>query len=349
MNNKPWLQHYTHGVPATINPDTFSSLSHFFEKYADDFPYRPIFTNFGVTLLYREMKQLVHDFATFLQQGLGLEKGTRIAMMMPNILQYPVAMFGALKAGLVIVNVNPLYTPPEVAHQLKNAGATAIVVLENFADRLEKALPDTNVEHVIVAKIGDLLGTVKGVVFNFVSRYLKKVIPSYRIPHKIYFKTALFIGRKHDFEPVEMKNTDVAFFQYTGGTTGRAKGAMLTHRNLIANVLQCVSWIRDVREQHQGVMIGALPMYHIFSLTVCGMCILPLGASTVLITNPREIEGFVKDIRHCSMTMMVGLNTLFNALLNHPKFSTVDFSRLKLTIAGGMAMQKSTVENFGWF
>ncbi len=346
MENKVWLQQYTHGVPDTINPDSFTSLTQFFEKYADDFSDRPVFTSFGVSVTYQQMKENTRDFAAFLQHHLKLTPGTRIAVMMPNILQYPVAIFGALKAGLIVVNVNPLYTAPEIAQQLNDSGAEAIVVLENFADRLAIALPTTKLKHVIIATIGDFLGIVKGGLFNFISRHIKGKVPDYHLPRAIFFKKTILIGKKLPCDAVETKNSDIAFLQYTGGTTGRSKGAMLTHRNLIANVLQCVSWIRDVKAQHYGVMIGALPMYHIFSLTVCGMCIFPMGASTVLIANPRDIPGFIKTIRHCKMTMMVGLNTLFNGLLNHNKFKKVDFSRLKLTISGGMAMQKAVADRW---
>ncbi|OGT42837.1 MAG: long-chain-fatty-acid--CoA ligase, partial [Gammaproteobacteria bacterium RIFCSPHIGHO2_12_FULL_40_19] len=345
-NNRVWLKQYTHGVPDTINPDAFSSLSHFYEKYADDFSDRTVFTSFGVSLTYQEFRNHVRDFAAFLQQELKLKKGDRIAIMMPNLLQYPIAIFGALKAGLIIVNVNPLYTAPELAYQLSDAGAEAILVLETFADHLQAALPETMIKHVIITQLGDMLGFMKGSIVNFVARYVKHKVPDYHLPEAIYFKTALGLGNCLPFEAVAMTNTDIAFLQYTGGTTGRSKGAMLTHRNIIANVLQCVAWLRNVKSQQHGVMIGALPMYHIFSLTVCGMCIFPMGASTVLIANPRDIASLIKDVKHCNMTMMVGLNTLFNAMLNHPNFSKIDFSHLKLTISGGMAMQKPVAERW---
>ena len=345
MENKPWLQQYTHGVPATINPDSFSSLTHFFEKYAQDFADRPVFSSFGVSLTYRAMQKEVCDFAAFLQQKWHLKKGDRVAIMMPNVLQYPIAIFGAFKAGLIVVNVNPLYTAPELAQQLSDAGAETIVVLENFVACLEKALPKTQIKNVVVAKMGDLLGW-KGGFYNFVTKYCKRKVPPYHLKNFISFKAALSIGRKLACVDVPMNNGDIAFLQYTGGTTGRSKGAMLTHRNLIANVLQCVSWIRDVKAQYSGVLIGALPLYHIFSLTVCGMCIFPMGASTLLIANPRDTVSFIRSIRRCNMTMMIGLNTLFNSLLNHPAFSKVDFSRLKLTISGGMAMQKPVAERW---
>lgn len=346
MMEKVWFKEYTDGVPETINPDTFTSLVRLFEKYADDFSDRPVFTNFGVSFTYHEMKILIRDFAAFLQQELKLQKGDCIALMMPNILQYPIAIFGALKAGLMVTNMNPLYTAPEITKQINDSGAETIIVFENFADHLEKALPHIKLKHVIIAKIGDLLGDVKGRVFNFVNQYLQKKVPHYHLPNAYFFKTILLLGKNLNFNSVEINNTELAFLQYTGGTTGHSKGAMLTHRNIIANIMQCVSWIHDVKEQYFGVMIGALPMYHIFSLTVCGMCIFPMGASSLLITNPRDMNRFVKAIKHCKMTMMVGLNTLFNGLLNHPDFKEVDFSRLKLTISGGMAMLKVVADRW---
>jgi long-chain acyl-CoA synthetase len=346
MEKKVWLQHYTHGVPDTINPDSFSSLSHLFEKYAGEFSDRPAYTSFGVSLTYEETKILTHNFAAFLQKELKLKKGARVAIMMPNILQYPIAILGILKAGMIVVNVNPLYTAPELAHQLADAGAEAIVVLETFADRLEAALPKTAVKHVIISKIGDLLGVVKGGIYNFMARYVKGAVPDYHLPDSIYFKEALALGKKYSIDDPETVNTDIAFFQYTGGTTGRSKAAMLTHRNIIANVLQCVVWIRDTKSQYHGVMLGALPLYHIFSLTVCGMCIFPMGASTLLIPNPRDTKGMIKMIRHSKMTMVIGLNTLFNSMVNHPDFKKVDFSRFAITMSGGMACQRVVAERW---
>lgn len=341
MEKKVWLQYYTQGVPDTINPDSFSSISRLFEKYADEFSDRPVYTCFGVSLTYSQVKELSHDFAVFLQKKLGLEKGTRVAIMMPNILQYPIAILGALKAGMIVVNVNPMYTAPELAYQLADAGAQAIVVLETFADRLEAALPETSVKHVVISKVGDLLGTIKGATYNFIARYVKNGVPDYQLPNAIAFKKALSFGKKYAFEDPKTKNTDIAFFQYTGGTTGRSKAAMLTHRNIIANILQCVYWIRDSRSQNHGVMVGALPLYHIFSLTVCGMCIFPMGASTLLIPNPRETKSMIKMLRNAKITMMIGLNTLFNSMVNSPDFKKVDFSHLNLTMSGGMAMQRA--------
>lgn len=346
MGNQVWLKAYTSHVPATIDPDVFASLPAFLEKYADDYFDRPAFTNFGTSIFYRELKLLARDYAAFFQNEWKLKKGTRIAIMMPNILQYPVCIFGALKAGLIIVNVNPLYTEIELAKQLQDSGAEAIIVLENFADHLAEALPHTHIKHVMITKIGDLLGNFKGALFNFAVKYVQRKIPHYKLPQAIFFKKALSIGKKLFFSDVSFENTDTAFLQYTGGTTGRSKGAELSHRNLIANVMQCVAWIHDAKEQNHGVLIGALPLYHIFSMTVCGICVFPMGASSVLITNPRDTNGFIKSIRHCKMTMMIGLNTLFNALLNNSNFQHVDFSALRLTISGGMAMQKAVADRW---
>jgi len=343
---KIWLKEYTDGVPATINPDEFSSLSYLFEKYAADFSSRAAYTSFGVSLTYQTVKNLVRDFAAFLQKQLQLKKGDRIAIMMPNILQYPVSIFGALTAGLVVVNINPLYTAPEIMQQLNDSGTETIIVLENFADRLEMALPKTKVKQVIIAKIGDLLGFVKGNLYNLIARYVQKKVPEYHLPNALFFKNCLSLGKKLVLEEVSHKNTDLAFLQYTGGTTGGAKGAMLTHRNIIANVLQCSSWIQDMKEQNHGVLLGALPLYHIFSLTVCGMCIFPMGAASLLIANPRDIPSVIKALRRTKMTMAIGLNTLFNGLLNNPDFKKLDFSSLKLTLSGGMALQKVVAERW---
>ncbi|OGT34369.1 MAG: long-chain-fatty-acid--CoA ligase [Gammaproteobacteria bacterium RIFCSPHIGHO2_02_FULL_39_13] len=345
-DNKVWFAEYTAGVPETINPDAFDSLPHLFDHYAEVFSDRPVFTSFGVSMTYHHMKDQVNNFAAFLQKQLKLKKGDRIAVMMPNLLQYPVSIFGALKAGLIVVNVNPLYTAPELAFQLKDSSAETIVVMENFADRLEIALPNTPIKNIIIVKVGDMLGMIKGNFYNFVSRYIKNSIPRYVLNNAISFKRALAIGEKYVCDYVGLKNTDEAFLQYTGGTTGRSKGAILTHRNIIANVLQCVSWIRGVKAQQCGVMLGALPMYHIFSLTVCGMCIFPMGASTLLIANPRDTAYLIKAIKHASITMIIGLNTLFNAMLNHRSFASIDFSTLKLTISGGMAMQKAVADRW---
>lgn len=345
-DDKVWLQHYTQGVPTTIDPDIAPSITAYFESYAEIYASRPMYSCFGVTLTYQEVKALTHHFAAYMQQKLGLKKGDRLAIMMPNILQYPIAMLGALKAGLIVVNVNPLYTARELADQLKDSGAETIVVLENFADRLQAALPETQIKHIIVAKIGDLLGVVKGALFNIISAYVKRVVPNYHLPQAIAFKTVLQEGVSLPFSEVPCDNTDIAFLQYTGGTTGRSKGAMLSHRNIISNILQCAVWIDEVKEQKGGKILAALPMYHIFSLTVCGMSIFPMGASSLLIPNPRDIPGLIKAIKNAKLTMIIGLNTLFNAILNHRKINTVDFSFLKLTISGGMAMQKCVADRW---
>jgi long-chain acyl-CoA synthetase len=267
-------------------------------------------------------------------------------MMMPNILQYPVAIFAALTAGLVVVNINPLYTAPELAYQLNDAGAEAIIVLENFADRLEIALPKTKVKHVIITKIGDLLGFFKGTVYNLVSRYIQKKIPKYHLPNALFFKACLLHGKKLTFQPVDIDKSDLAFLQYTGGTTGGTKGAMLTHRNIVANVLQCAVWIRATNKENRDVMLGALPLYHIFSLTVCGICIFAMGASSLLIANPRDIPSLINAMKKTKVTIAIGLNTLFNGLLNNPNFQKLNFSSLKLTMSGGMALQKVVAERW---
>ena len=346
VENKVWFQHYTHGVPETINPDIFSSIPDYFEKAVCDFSERPIYTCFGVTLTYQTASQLTNNMAAFFQQTLGLKKGDRIALMMPNILQYPLAIMGALKAGLIVVNVNPLYTAHELAEQLKDSGAQTIIVLENFANKVQEALSHTDIKNIIITKIGDLLGAVKGAVYNIVSRYIKRVIPSYDLPTAIFFSDVLKKGALLSLIPVAIQNTDVAFLQYTGGTTGRSKGAMLSHRNIISNIIQCAVWINDVKEQNHGIILAALPMYHIFSLTVCAFSIFPMGASSLLIPNPRDLPALMKAMASVKLTMVIGLNTLFNAMLNSPKINSIDFSALRLTISGGMAMQKLVADRW---
>lgn len=344
LDKKIWLSQYLPGVPDTINPDAFSSLSAMFEKYVTQYANKPIFLNYGVTLTYAQMKVSVDIFAAFLQQHLGLKKGDRFAVMMPNLLQYPIAIFAALKAGLIVVNVNPMYTACELEKQLSDAGVTGIIVLESFADRLQVALPNTQVKHIIIAKLGDMLGTIKGGVMNILLRYVKGKVPDYHLPNAIFFKKAMKLGESLQFQSVPLNVGDIAFLQYTGGTTGRSKGAILTHRNMLANVLQCASWIRGIEGMQKGMMVGALPMYHIFALTVCGMCIMPMGASTVLVTNPRDTKAFINAIKNVQFTMMIGLNTLFNSLLNHPWFNKIDFSHTRLTVSGGTAMQRAVAE-----
>src|SRR3989338_8740844 len=327
---KIWLQKYPECVPRNINPDAFASINDLFEKTAEKFRRKPALYQMGLKMSYKKLDKKSKDFAAYLQQKLGLKKGDRFAIMMPNSVQYIVAMLGALRAGLVVVNVNPLYTVREVVHQIKDSNAKVILVLANFAHVVEKALPQTDIEHVMVTEVGDMFRFIKSRMINFVTKRIKKMVPKYERAGIIRFRRALSQGKRLRFAKVDVNGGDLAFLQYTGGTTGVSKGAMLSHRNIIANVLRCAVWIHDVEAQNHGVLIGALPLYHIFSLTVCGMCIFPMGASSVLITNPRDMKSFVKAIKHCGMTMMIGLNTLFNGLLNNADFKNVDFSKLAL-------------------
>ena len=343
---KVWLQHYTKGVPEFINPDEYTSLADFFEKKAQRYRDNIAFSNFGVTMTYGELHQRSLQFAAFLQQTLKIKKADRVALMMPNILQYPVALFGCLFAGVVVVNVNPLYTAHEIKHQVNDAGAIAIVVLENFVKELAQALPSTLLQHVIVTKMGDLLGTVKGSVANFLVKYIKKMVPKYAIHNVIWFKKIMQTNGADSFEKPTLCGDDLAFLQYTGGTTGVAKGAMLSHRNIVANVMQCITCVSELLEDGKEVVVGALPLYHIFSLTICCMCFITIGSRCVLITNPRDTKTFIRILSKVHATVFIGLNTLFNSIMHHPDVSKADFSGIKLTISGGMAATKVVAEQW---
>ena len=346
MMEKVWLKNYPRGIPETVNVDVYSSIVEAFETYSEQFATKYAFNSLGVRLTYGEMNKITRDFAAFLQQHLKLKKSDRFAIMLPNVLQFPLAMFAAIRAGLVVVNVNPLYTAREIAHQLRDAGAKAIIVLENFATELEKALPETQIEHVIVTKVGDCLGSIKGGVVNFVLDHVKNAVPHWNILGVVAYKEALQIGHTLELEQVNIQAEDPAFLQYTGGTTGVAKGAILTHRNIIANVIQSIAWFKSSLEVGKEIIITALPLYHIFSLTVSCFCFMALGSECVLILDPRNMKNFLKILKNTSPTVFIGLNTLFNSLLNQPKFLTLDFSPLKLVVAGGMAMQKSVVNEW---
>lgn len=341
---KVWLKSYPPGVPETLNVDTYNSLVEAFLEHCEQFSKRHAFNNFKVKMSYHKLEVMTRHFAAFLQKELKMKKSERFAIMMPNLFQFPIALFGALRAGLIIVNVNPLYTARELAYQLKDSGATGIIVLENFAYELAKALPHTDIKHVIIAKIGDCLGLIKGAFANFVVKRVKKMVPGWHIPHAIMFKDVMKQGHHLQLGEINIQAEDPAFLQYTGGTTGLAKGAVLTHRNLLANVAQCLAWVKSGLTLGNEVILAPLPLYHIFSLTVCCFCFMALGSECLLITNPRDLKGFIKIICKKPPTIFVGLNTLFNGLLHHPNFSKADFSRLKLVIGGGMAIQKSVAE-----
>jgi long-chain acyl-CoA synthetase len=336
-----WLKSYPAGVPTDIDPGEYASLKDMFEEASAAYRNLPAYTNMGATLTYAQLDELSRAFAAWLQKKSGLAPGDRIALMMPNVLQYPIALYGALRAGMVVVNTNPLYTARELEHQIKDSGAKAIVVLENFAHVLQQVLPHTSLKKVLVTRVGDLLGFPRGMVVNFVLRRVRKQIPDWNMPGTLTFKSALAAGLGLKLEPVALGPEDIAFLQYTGGTTGVAKAAILTHRNMVANVLQASAWIRPALQQPRAtrIVITALPLYHIFSLTANCLLFLRLGAHNILITNPRDFPGFVAELKRYQFFFISGVNTLFNALLNTPGFESVDFSQLRISLGGGMAVQ----------
>ena len=336
---KPWLDSYEKGVKAEIDETLYQSIPDVFRQSVEKFANQPAFQNMGKTLTYAEIGKLAEDFASYLQNVLKLPRGERVAIMLPNLLQYPIALFGILQAGLVAVNTNPLYTPRELEHQLKDSGATTIIVLENFANTLELVLPRTQIKHVIVASVGEMFGFFKGSLINFVLRKVKKMVPEYRISDTIPFQTALKEGAAHTFRPVSLTREDTALLQYTGGTTGVAKGAILSHGNICANMQQAAEWIVNLLRPGKETVIAALPLYHIFALTVNLMIFTQAGSKIILITNPR-------DMKKERVSVFVGVNTLFNGMVNQPDFATIDFSSLKLTLGGGMATQKAVAEKW---
>ncbi len=343
---KFWLQRYPPGVPAEINPDSYASLVEMFEVAVARFSDQPAYINMGQLLTFRELEAQSRAFAAYLQQQLHLEKGERVALMLPNLLQYPIALFGALRAGLIVVNVNPLYTPRELEHQLKDSGAKAIVIVSNFANTLEKVVYRTGVKHVILTRMGDHLGFAKGTLVNFVVKYIKKLVPKYDLPNAISFRRALDQGRRMQYVKPHLTGHDLAFLQYTGGTTGVAKGAMLTHSNLLANVEQCLGVYGPVLQEGREFVVTALPLYHIFALTVNGLLFLRIGACNLLITNPRDIPGFVRELKKYQPTCIMGVNTLFNALLNNAEFCALRMSELRLVIGGGMSVLHAVAERW---
>ncbi|CUI05901.1 long-chain fatty acid--CoA ligase [Massilia antarctica] len=341
--DKIWLKSYPGNVPAEIDPDQYGSLVQLLEESFQKFATRNAYVCMDKFLTYGELDQYSTRMAAWLQSR-GLSKGARVAVMMPNVLQYPIAIAAILRAGYTVVNVNPLYTPRELEHQLTDSGSEAIVVLENFAHTLEQVLTKTPVKHIVVASMGELLGGAKGMLVNFVVRNVKKMVPAFSLPNAVRFKDVLAQGEKMTFMPVKASSTDVAFLQYTGGTTGVSKGATLTHRNIIANVLQSEAWSQPALLKapvvEQVVIVCALPLYHIFALTCCAMWGMRVGALNILIPNPRDIGGFIKELCKYKINMLPAVNTLYNALLNHPDFTKVDFSGLKISNGGGMATQQ---------
>lgn len=344
--SKFWLKFYREGIPAEINPDVHQSLSHLLEDAFGKFSELPAFSCMGKTLHYEEIDLLSRKFASYLQNDLKLAKGTRVALMMPNILQYPVALFGLLRAGMICVNVNPLYTHRELEHQLNDSGSEVILAFENSAHILEKALPNTKVKHVILTGIGDMLGGFKSHLVNFVLRKVKKMVPAYHLPHAIRFNSLMGQADPSLYKKVEIHSSDIAFLQYTGGTTGVSKGAVLTHRNILANIEQAKAWIKHDLIDGQEILITPLPLYHIFSLTANCFIFSAVGAHNILITNPRDIPGFVKEMSKWKFTAMTGVNTLFNALVHSEDFKKLDFSHLKIALGGGMAVQKPVADKW---
>ncbi|MFP4088877.1 MAG: AMP-binding protein [Cyclobacteriaceae bacterium] len=341
-----WLKNYPEGLAAEINPERYGSLIELLEECIQKYNNAPAFECMGKAISFKELDTLSLHFAAFLQNELKLQKGDRIAIQMPNLLQYPVAMLGALRAGLIVVNTNPLYTAREMRHQFKDAGVKAVVILANFAYNLEKILKETSIQSIIITEIGDMLGGFKGQLVNFVVKKVKKMVPSYHLPQAIPFNNALKIGKNQKLSSPVIKGSDPAFLQYTGGTTGVSKGAVLTHTNLVSNMEQISSWMSIRLVEGKEIMITALPLYHIYALTVNCLSMMKIGAKNILITNPRDMKAFIKELKKHPFTVMTGVNTLYNGLLNQPEFAKVDFRHLKFGSAGGMAVQKTVAERW---
>jgi long-chain acyl-CoA synthetase len=346
MMDRVWLKNYPVGVPAEINPDEYASLVELIDESVERFAQKPAFTSMGRTIDYATYEKLSRNFAAWLQQVAHLKRGDRIAIMLPNVLQYPIALYGALRAGLTVVNTNPLYTARELEHQLKDSGARAILILENFAHTLAEVIEHTAIETTIVTGVGDQLRWPKSDIVNAVVRHVRKQVPPWTLPGHVRFNDVIDAGHFQPLKPVALTHGDVAFLQYTGGTTGVAKGAMLTHRNMVANALQSASWIGTESRLGEDVIITALPLYHIFALTANWMVFLKFGAHSILIVNPRDFPAFVSELKKYRFSYISGVNTLFNALLNTPGFSEVDFSALRISLGGGMAVQRSVAEQW---
>jgi long-chain acyl-CoA synthetase len=343
---KPWLKNYPPTIKPEINLNEYANIMEVFDRAVKNFGGKKAFSNMGASISFHDLDVKSGQFASFLQNELKLKKGDRIAIQMPNLLQFPIVLFGALRAGLIIVNTNPLYTPTEMRHQFKDSGAKAIVILANFANHLETILKDTDIQSVVVTEIGDALPFPKRLIVNSVVKYIKKMVPAYSLPQAISFQQALLIGSQKPYQAVACTQEDTAFLQYTGGTTGVSKGAILTHKNIIANMLQIRAWMSPLLEEGKEVIITALPLYHIFSLTVNSLAIMTYGGENLLITNPRDIPAFIKILSQNRFTVVAGVNTLFNALMNHPDFGKIDFSKCKLAVAGAMALQKAVAERW---
>ncbi len=346
MTTKPWLKHYQPGVPHEINLSTYASVAEIFDVSCRRYQSAPSFYCMGTSISYEDLHSYATQFGSYLTNDLKLVKGSRVAIMMPNLLQYPIALFGALKAGMIVVNVNPLYTPRELEHQLVDSGAETIVILENFAHTLQSVIKKTKVKHVVLTSIGEMHSLFKRNILDFVIRNVKKMVPPFELDQSIRLRDALSMGARKDFIPAKLNHEDIAFLQYTGGTTGVSKGAMLTHGNIVANVLQAGAWVHPIMGDGREIVITALPLYHIFSLTANCLLFMAIGGKNILITNPRDIPGFIKELRKHRFSAFTGINTLFNALMNNSEFATLDFSSFKLALGGGMAVQKAVADKW---
>lgn len=346
MKTHAWLKHYPPTVNQEINTAAYTSISELFDECVQKYGDKVAYECMGKTMSYNELEKLSGHFATYLTEVLKLKKGARVAIQMPNILQYPVAMFGALRAGMVVVNTNPLYTSSEMKHQFNDSGADVVVIVANFANNLEKILSEIDAKHVILTELGDLLGGLKGTIVNLVVKHVKKMVPDFSIPKAVKFKTVLKEGAEKKFKKETLTLADTAFLQYTGGTTGISKGAELTHGNIVANMLQISDWMKPKLKEREEIVVTALPLYHIFALTVNCLAMLKIGAHNLLITNPRDMPAFIKELSKHRFTVFTGVNTLFNGLLNQEAFHKLDFSGLKIAVGGGMAVQQTTAERW---
>lgn len=344
--NYPWLDKYPPSIPAEINPDAYPSLVEFLDECVAKFGDNDAFENMGVSLTFNQLGEMSTAFANYLVYETHLEKGDRVALQMPNVMQYPVALFGILKAGMIVVNTNPQYKPSEMEHQFSDAGAKAIILLNTFAYKLEEILDKTSIQTIIIAEVGDMLGSLKGAIVDFMIKRVKKMVPDYKLPQTIDFQEVMKLGRKHDYQKPDINSTDLALLQYTGGTTGVAKGAALSHRNLIANIEQVAAWMKPQLVEGKEVTITALPLYHVFALTVNLFGMLKIGAKSILITDPRKMEDFIKVLKSHPFSVITGVNTLFNGLIQRAEFQKVDFSNLKVAVAGGMALQMAVAEQW---
>ena len=346
-NDRPWLANYPAGVPAEIDVNAYRSIADVLATAFDKFRHRPAYSNMGKSLTYGEVDRLSAQFASYLLNDLKLTKGDRVAIMLPNVLQYPIAAFGILRAGLTVVNTNPLYTARELKHQLNDSGASALIVLDNFAATVAEVLPHApSLKHVVTTALGDMLGFPKALITNLVVRHVKKLVPPYRIENEVRFNDALTLGGLGKLPNIEVNHDDIAFLQYTGGTTGVAKGAMLTHRNMVANMLQASAWLGTNLRVGEEVVITAIPLYHIFALTANCLVFMQIGGMSLMITNPRDMPGFVKELSKVKFSVITGVNTLFNGLLHTPGFDALDFSHLRLTLGGGMAVQRAVADKW---